>query len=115
MYLYGAPHVDFPMLANASAAAVPFLTAYWRCSLNRSSLSNMTPRYLPLSDGLTLVPSSVVMLALVDLRLLRVKWTSIYLDASNCAPCSSLHSSAWESSFFSLLTFSTADVPSVPY
>ena len=49
-------NVDLPMLPKASAALVPFLTAYCTCVLKRSSLSKMTPRYFASADGLTIPP-----------------------------------------------------------
>jgi hypothetical protein len=59
-YLYCIPQLLFAMLDNAIAAFVPFLTMYWRCVLNRSSLSNITPRYFASFDDSIVVFPMVI-------------------------------------------------------
>ena len=68
VYLNSAPHVTLAALNIASANFVPFLTAYYVCSLNCNFLSKITLRYRASFDGSIVVP--VISMAASVLRFL---------------------------------------------
>ena len=81
--------------------------------MNLSVLSKITPRYLASSDGLIVVPSTV-MPASVDFQGFCVKWTRTYSDCSNYVPWFVFHLSASLSNGFNLKMFPLSVSPAVP-
>src|SRR5271155_500489 len=73
----------------------------------------MTPKYRASSDG-WIVTSPTVTGELVLCVLFLVKWTRMYLDVSNLAPCLDLHCSASCNRRSSVSAFSSSVGPCAP-
>ena len=113
-YLQGAPQLVLAMRASASAALVAFFAMFCRWLLKFNFLSTVTPRYLASLAGLIIIPL-ISRDASVVLLVLRVKWTRMYFDGSNWAPCFRRHISACCRIWLSFFAFSLSDLPLTPY